>query len=113
MKKTGVRPARKPSAPRKATSPRKTASTPARRERSAPRPGTFPHLRAFLSGYLHQDFLLDHPTPAAALRAFLADANASGRRALRDDMQAFLAATEGASWRDAAWSWSMAADGSG
>lgn len=108
MKKTGARRApaarlaHKPSAARKATSRRKTANTPpARRERSAPRLDAFPHLRAFLAGYLHQDFLVDHRTPADALRAFLADANASERRALRDDVQAFLASTEGASWRDA------------
>lgn len=108
MKKTGARrapaarPARKPSATHTAASTRKTAKTPpARRERAAPRPAAFPHLRAFLSGYLHQDFLLDHPTPADALRAFLAEANASERQALRDDVRAFLAATDGASWRDA------------
>lgn len=60
----------------------------------------FPHLRAFLGGYLHQDFLLDHPSAADALRAFLAEANAAERQALRDDWRAFRAAIEGASWRD-------------
>lgn len=108
MKKTGARrapgarPARRPSATRLAARIRTVANTSAaRRERAAPRPGVYPHLRAFLSGYLHQDFLLDHPTPADALRAFLAEASASERQAFRDDVRAFLSAIDGAGWRDA------------
>lgn len=60
----------------------------------------FPHLRAFLGGYLHQDFLLDHTSAAEALRAFLTEADAAERQALRDDWRAFRTAVEGARWRD-------------
>lgn len=106
MKKTGARraptarPSRKPLATSKAGSRTAARIARPRGERLAPRLGAFPHLQAFLSGYLHQDFLLDHSTPSDALRAFLMEANASERRALRDDVRGFLAATEGASWRD-------------
>ncbi len=60
----------------------------------------FPHLVAFLSGYLHQDFALDHRTPAAALAAFLADARADERVALRDEWRRFRAGTDGLQWRE-------------
>jgi hypothetical protein len=35
----------------------------------------FPELQRVFSGYLHEDFGEVHATPAAALRAFLGDAN--------------------------------------
>lgn len=60
----------------------------------------FPHLVTFLSGYLHQDFVLDHKTPAGALRAFLSDAGADERAALRQEWRAFVKASDGRSWRD-------------
>ena len=59
-----------------------------------------PHLSAFLSGYLHQDFFLDHPTPGAALRAFLDESSLAERRALQRDWSRFLEATHGWAWRD-------------
>lgn len=59
-----------------------------------------PHLHAFLAGYLHQDFLVDHTTPAGALAAFLRDASADERRALGSDWRAFLVAAEGLSWTE-------------
>ena len=40
----------------------------------------FPELQRVFSGYLHEDFIAVHATPAAALRAFLHDANPSERR---------------------------------
>jgi hypothetical protein len=66
-----------------------------------PSPDRFPHLSAFLSGYLHQDFVLDHETPAAALAAFLSEAGAEERAALREEWRNFRAAVEGLLWRDA------------
>ena len=63
-------------------------------------PERFPHLAAFLAGYLHQDFVLDHKTPAGALKAFLADAGPKDRAALVADWQAFHRAIEGAGWRE-------------
>lgn len=78
----------------------------ARRSKSAaateptlPSPDRFPHLSAFLSGYLHQDFTLDHKTPADALRAFMADANTQEQEALRQDWRSFLDASGGLQWR--------------
>lgn len=64
-----------------------------------PSPERFPHLSAFLSGYLHQDFTLDHKTPADALRAFLADANPEEREALRRDWRSFLDTSGALQWR--------------
>lgn len=71
-----------------------------RRPRSlVPSPDQFPHLSTFLAGYLHQDFLLDHKTPADALRAFLAEASAEERESLRRDWRSFLDAGSGLQWR--------------
>lgn len=67
---------------------------------AVPAPERFPHLSAFLSGYLHQDFTLDHKTPADALRSFLADANPQERDALQRDWRLFLEAADGLQWRD-------------
>ncbi|MGE3176592.1 MAG: hypothetical protein AB7O32_03910, partial [Vicinamibacterales bacterium] len=50
--------------------------------------------------YLHQDFLLEHATPAEALRAFLGEASAAERRGLRADWQAFRRAIEEAGWEE-------------
>jgi len=113
MKKAGARRASATAGPDRAPSSRTLARTggtaranrsrkvpSAGRERSATPLEPFPHLRGFLSGYLHQDFLLDHGTPGAALRAFLADASAAERKALREDVRAFLAATGATSWRE-------------
>lgn len=63
-------------------------------------PERFPHLAAFLAGYLHQDFVLDHQTPAGALKAFLNDAGPKDRTALAADWKAFRSAIEGAGWRE-------------
>ncbi|MGE3507764.1 MAG: contact-dependent growth inhibition system immunity protein [Vicinamibacterales bacterium] len=60
----------------------------------------FPHLAAFLSGYLHQDFVIDHRTPADALQAFLREADAAQRTALREEWRALAAEIEGLAWRD-------------
>ena len=55
----------------------------------------FPALSEFLAGYLHEDFLQEHGSPAAAARAFAADANAPDRQALVVEMRRFLGLTEG------------------
>lgn len=79
---------------------RKFRGRAARQTGAAPSPDQFPHLLNFLSGYLHQDFVLDHKTPARALEAFLADAGADERAALRDEWRRFRAAIDGRLWRD-------------
>lgn len=77
-----------------------TSSTSDGRSRSiVPSPDRFPHLSTFLAGYLHQDFTLDHKTPAAALRAFLAEASTEEREALGRDWRSFLDASSGLQWR--------------
>ena len=50
----------------------------------------FPELQRVFSGYLHEDFSAVHATPAAALRAFLHDANPSERRRLVREVKRFL-----------------------
>jgi hypothetical protein len=57
-----------------------------------------PALADFLSGYLHQDFVAEHRTPARAYRAFLADASPLEIRNLQRESRAVLAATRAASW---------------
>ncbi len=53
----------------------------------------FPALRRVFEGYLHEDFLVEHGSAAAAVRAFTADASPSERRLFRDEARRFLAAT--------------------
>jgi hypothetical protein len=50
----------------------------------------FPALQRVFSGYLHEDFLDEYGTPAAALRAFLQDADPSERLRFRTEVQRFL-----------------------
>lgn len=50
----------------------------------------FPELQRVFSGYLHEDFGAVHETPAAALRAFLGDANPSERRRFVREVKRFL-----------------------
>ncbi|MEQ1912748.1 MAG: contact-dependent growth inhibition system immunity protein [Vicinamibacterales bacterium] len=69
----------------------------AKKRASAPE---FPALTQFLSGYLHQDFVLDHKTPEGARDAFLTDANARERAAVADEFERFLASTQTLSWAD-------------
>ena len=63
-------------------------------------PDAFPALTEFLSGYLHEDFVLDHKTPEGARDAFLKDANARERAAVAHEFEQFLAATRAQSWTD-------------
>jgi hypothetical protein len=70
------------------------------RSRNPLHPDLFPHLSAFMAGYLHQDFQLDHTSPEAALRAFLEDANDEERVGLRGEIDRFREAAKDASWVD-------------
>jgi len=51
----------------------------------------YPHLRQFFEGYLHQDFIQEHRSPARALRAFEADASAAELRRFRAEANRLLA----------------------
>jgi len=53
----------------------------------------YPELRRAFSGYLHEDFLEDYESPAAALQAFESDADAGERRRFRAEATRFLHAT--------------------
>jgi hypothetical protein len=53
----------------------------------------FPALHRAFAGYLHEDFLVEHGTPAAALEAFLEDADIDERRRFVNDARGFLART--------------------
>lgn len=50
----------------------------------------FPELRRVFSGYLHEDFLEEYESPAAALGAFLEDANAAERQRFRKEARRLL-----------------------
>lgn len=50
-------------------------------------------LRRVFSGYLHEDFLQEYDSAAAALRAFEADADPGERRRFRAEATRFLRAT--------------------
>jgi hypothetical protein len=50
----------------------------------------FPQMQQVFSGYLHEDFVEEYETPAAALRAFMADADAEERDRFRTETQRFL-----------------------
>jgi hypothetical protein len=70
------------------------------RAKSPSIPSRFPHLRQFVGGYLHQDFVEEHGTPAAALEAFLRDADRDERAAFIAEAAAFLAEADGLAWSD-------------
>jgi hypothetical protein len=53
----------------------------------------FPELRKVFSGYLHEDYLEEHATAAAALRAFEADADEHERRRFHAEVKRFLDVT--------------------
>lgn len=60
----------------------------------------YPALAQFLAGYLHEDFVLDHKTPEGARDAFLRDANARERAAVRKELAQFLAEADQRVWSE-------------
>jgi hypothetical protein len=53
----------------------------------------FRELQRVFAGYLHEDFLVEHGTPEAALGAFRADASPRELERFRRDAKRFLAHT--------------------
>jgi len=53
----------------------------------------FPALRQFFGGYLHEDFVEEHGSPAVALKTFEADADEDERRRFRAEVKRFLEVT--------------------
>ena len=60
----------------------------------------FPELRRVFSGYLHEDFLEEHSTAAAALKAFAQDADAGERERFHAEVERFLEATSSLDFED-------------
>ena len=58
-------------------------------------PSQFPELRRVFEGYLHEDFIAEYGSAAAAIDAFRADASAAEARAFHDEARRFLGATSG------------------
>ncbi len=56
-------------------------------------PAHFPELRRVFEGYLHEDFVAEYGSAAAAIDAFRVDANAAEGRAFRDEARRFLSVT--------------------
>jgi len=56
--------------------------------------GTFPALRQFLRGYLHEDWQEDHNTPAEAAQQFCEDASAKEREDVAREWEAFRQRTK-------------------
>ena len=52
--------------------------------------GDLPALRAFLRGYLHQDFAAVHGSVRAAAEAFLADASAEERKQVIGELETLV-----------------------
>jgi len=52
-----------------------------------------PELRRVFEGYLHEDFVAEYGSAAAAIAAFRGDASAAEARAFHDEARRFLAAT--------------------
>jgi uncharacterized protein (DUF2267 family) len=61
--------------------------------------GTFPALRQFLRGYLHQDWQEDHDTPEEAAQQFCEDASTEEREDVARDWEAFRQRTKNLSLR--------------
>lgn len=57
-------------------------------------------LRTFVGGYLHQDFVAEHKTPAAALNAFCRDASRREILELESDLGHFLSKTSALKFGD-------------
>lgn len=55
----------------------------------------FPELQRVFSGYLHEDFVEEHGTAAAALRAFQEDASPAENRRFRAEVQRLLERIDG------------------
>jgi len=64
------------------------------------KPADFPELRRVFSGYLHEDVIQEHGTPAAALRAFCQDADADERRRFRTEVLRLLTHIDGVALHD-------------
>jgi hypothetical protein len=58
-------------------------------------PSRFPELQRVFEGYLHEDFVAEYGSAAAAIDAFRNDASAAEARVFTDEARRFLIATRG------------------
>jgi CdiI immunity protein len=63
------------------------------RQKPLIKPSDYKALTAFLRGYLHQDFSLEHKTPAAALEAYRRQATPEEFAELKRELARFLRQT--------------------
>jgi hypothetical protein len=61
----------------------------------------FPRLRRVFTGYLHEDFLEEHGSPAAALRAFVEDASPPERARFGRELQRMVEIVQDLDFADA------------
>lgn len=66
----------------------------------SPNAADFPELERAFAGYLHEDFLEEYGTPAAALRAFQEDAGDAERERFIDDARRFIDRTASLDFKD-------------
>lgn len=66
----------------------------------SPEASDFPELERVFAGYLHEDFLEEYGTPAAALRAFQEDAGDAERERFMDDARRFIDRTSPLDFKD-------------
>jgi len=62
----------------------------------------FPELRRVFAGYLHEEFVQEHGTPAQALEAFRHDADAGERTRFAQEATRFLEQTRALDFDDVA-----------
>jgi|SRR5262252_5079902 len=60
----------------------------------------FPELRRAFTAYLHEDFSVEHGTPARALQAFLTDADPSERSRFLVEVKRLIDHLDGLALRD-------------
>lgn len=66
----------------------------------SPKASDFPALQRVFAGYFHEDFLEEHGTPTAALRAFQEDADHAERERFIHEARRFLYRTAPLDFKD-------------
>lgn len=69
--------------------------SPSRPPDAARGPARWPHLRALLDGYLHQDFVVEHGDAGQAVQAWLSDASRDEVISASSEWRSFLNVTSG------------------
>ena len=67
---------------------------------TSPKPSEFPALSRIFAGYLHEDFIAEHGTADAALRAFHDEASLAERKRFSREVEKFVERTAGLTSED-------------